>query len=149
MISEVLSRGKRNKPRKRVGRGVGSGHGKTSGRGHKGMGQRAGAPKDTLAEGGQLPLFRRVPKRGFSNVRFRTGYQVVNVGDLESRFADGTHVTPSLLEEVGLIRDAKQPVKILGDGQISKKLRVEATRFSTSATAKIGQAGGQAETISR
>jgi len=145
MISEALSKGKRHKPRKRVGRGTGSGHGKTSGRGHKGIGQRAGAPKKTLAQGG-LPLFRRIPKRGFSNAQFRTDYQVVNVGDLEARFEDGTHVTPSLLEEVGLIRDARQPVKILGDGSITKKLRVEATRFSAPAAAKIGQAGGQVET---
>ncbi len=145
MISEALSRGKRHKSRKRVGRGTGSGHGKTSGLGHKGIGQRAGAPKKTLAQGG-LPLFRRIPKRGFSNAQFRTEYQVVNVGDLELRFEDGAHVTASLLKEAGLIRDARQPVKVLGDGTISKKLRVEATRFSGSAATKISEAGGQAET---
>jgi len=147
MISEVLSRGKRHKARKRVGRGPGSGHGKTAGRGHKGMGQRAGSPKRTLAEGGALPLFRRMPKRGFSNARFQTRYQVVNLRDLESRFDEGTHVTPSLLEETGLIRDAKRPVKVLGDGQLTKKLRVQANGFSAAAAAKIQQAGGQAETI--
>jgi large subunit ribosomal protein L15 len=147
MISDVLSRGKGHKARKRVGRGPSSGHGKTSGRGHKGLGQRAGAPKRTLAEGGALPLFRRLAKRGFSNAEFRRRYEEVNLKDLESRFDEGTHVTPSLLEETGLIRDAKRPVKVLGDGQISKKLKVQANRFSAAAARKIEQAGGQAEII--
>jgi len=145
MISEVLSRGNKNKPRKRVGRGTGSGTGKTSGRGHKGVGQRMAGRKNILAEGGQFPLFRRIPKRGFSNAQFRTAYQVVNVASLQERFDDGTHVTLNLLEESGLIRSAKQPVKILGDGDISKKLKVEATKFSASAAKKIADAGGEAK----
>ncbi len=93
-----------------------------------------------------MPLFRRIPKRGFSNAQFRTVYQVVNVAMLQERFDDGTHVTPRALEETGLIHDAARPVKILGTGEISKKLQVEATRFSASASRKITEAGGQAKT---
>jgi large subunit ribosomal protein L15 len=146
MISDVTSRGQKNKPRKRVGRGIGSGLGKTSGRGHKGMGQHA----DTgvgLGEGGQLPLFRRLPKRGFSNAKFRTQYQVVNLGDLQEVFDDGAQVTPAALAEAGLIRDPAGPVKILGDGELANKLKVEASRFSASAARKIAAAGGEARVI--
>lgn len=146
MISEVLSKATRNKRRKRVGRGTGSGRGKTAGRGHKGMGQHSSDRTTKLREGGQMPLFRRIPKRGFSNAQFRTFYQVVNVATLQERFEDGTHVTPRALEEAGLIHDAARPVKILGTGAISKKLQVEATRFSASASRKITEAGGQAKT---
>ena len=147
MISDVLSRARRNRRRKRVGRGIGSGHGKTCGRGHKGMGQHAGHRARQLTEGGQMPFFRRIPKRGFSNARFHTEYQVVNVSALEGRFEDGGKVTPAVLEEAGLIRDASRPVKVLGTGEITKKLNVEVTRFSTSAAVKITQAGGQIRTI--
>jgi len=146
MISEVLSEATRNKRRKRVGRGTGSGRGKTAGRGHKGMGQHSSDRTTKLREGGQMPLFRRIPKRGFSNAQFRTVYQVVNVATLQERFEDGTHVTPRALEEAGLIHDAARPVKILGTGEVSKKLQVEATRFSASASRKITEAGGQAKT---
>jgi len=146
MISEVLSQATRNKRRKRVGRGIGSGHGKTSGRGHKGMGQHSSDDTTKLREGGQMPLFRRIPKRGFNNAQFRTAYQVVNVATLQDRFDDGAHVTPQALEEAGLIHNAAKPVKILGTGAISKKLQVEATRFSASASRKITEAGGQAKT---
>jgi len=142
-LSEVLSRSSRNKRRKRVGRGTGSGHGKTCGRGHKGLGQRAGGHSRPLTEGGQMPLFRRLPKRGFKNALFRKVYQVVNICDLEMRFEDGAHVTPVTLKEAGLIRTDSAPVKILGTGDIAKKLEVEATCFSTSAAKKITQAGGQ------
>lgn len=143
MISDVLSRATRNKRRKRIGRGIGSGHGKTSGRGHKGMGQHSADASTKLREGGQMPLFRRIPKRGFNNAQFRTSYQVVNVATLQDRFDDGAHVTPQALEEAGLIHSAAKPVKILGDGDISKKLQVEATRFSAAASRKITEAGGQ------
>ena len=94
-----------------------------------------------------MPFFQRIPKRGFSNAQFRTEYQVVNVSALDDRFADGVKVTSAVLEEAGLIRDASRPVKILGTGEITKKLDVEATRFSTSAAVKITQAGGQIRTI--
>ncbi len=147
LISDVLSRARRNKRRKRVGRGVGSGRGKTSGRGHKGAQARAGSAVRPLTEGGQMPLFRRIPKRGFSNAQFRVEYQVVNVAALGKRFADGDKVTPAILKEAGLIRSASLPVKILGDGQIDKKLDVEATRFSTSAATKITQAGGHIKSL--
>lgn len=146
-ISDVLSRAGRRRNRKRVGRGQGSGHGKTSGRGHKGLKQRAGGSSRPLTEGGQMPLFRRIPKRGFSNAPFRTVYQIVNVGALESRFDNGAHVTPVALEEAGLIRDARRPVKILGTGALSKKLQVEVAGFSATAAEKIAQAGGEAKCL--
>lgn len=144
-ITDVLKQAGRKKNRKRIGRGPGSGHGKTSGRGHKGLGQRAGGKTRPMTEGGQMPLFRQIPKRGFSNARFRTEYQVVNVSDLDVRFESGTHVTPALLEEAGLIHSASRPVKILGDGELTKKLNVEADRFSASAAEKITRAGGEAK----
>ena len=143
-ITEITQRAGAGKRRKRVGRGESSGHGKTSGRGNKGLGARAGGKRQNLREGGMLPLFRRVPKFGFSNVLFRQEYQVVNVGDLEVRFDEGSRVTAAALEEMGLIRDHADPVKILGDGDLKKKLAVEAHRFSASATAKIEAAGGTA-----
>jgi large subunit ribosomal protein L15 len=143
-ITDVLKQAGRKKNRKRIGRGPGSGHGKTSGRGHKGLGQRAGGTTRPMSEGGQMPLFRQIPKRGFSNARFRTEYQVVNVSDLDSRFENGSHVTPAVLEAAGLIHSASRPVKILGDGELTKKLNVEADRFSASAAEKITKAGGEA-----
>ena len=146
MITDVTSKGQKNKPRKRVGRGIGSGSGKTSGRGHKGMGQHADT-RPGLGEGGQMPLFRRLPKRGFSNARFRTQYQVVNLGDLQEVFDDGAQVTPAVLAEAGLIRDPAGLVKVLGDGELAKKLKVEASRFSESAARKIAAAGGEAKVI--
>ncbi len=146
MIGDVTARGQKNKARKRVGRGIGSGLGKTSGRGHKGAGQHADHGSG-LREGGQLPLFRRLPKRGFSNARFRVEYQVINVGDLQDFFEDGAHVTPAALEEAGLIRRAGGPVKILGDGELSKKIRVEAHKFSAPASRKIEAAGGESKVI--
>lgn len=94
-----------------------------------------------------MPFFRRIPKRGFSNARFRTEYQIVNVSALQARFEDGGKVTPAALAEAGLIREASRPVKILGTGEIDKKLDVEATRFSTLAAVKITRAGGQIKTI--
>jgi large subunit ribosomal protein L15 len=141
-ITEITNRASRNRARKRVGRGEGSGHGKTSGRGNKGAGARAGRKHKILYEGGAFPLFRRLPKIGFSNFAFRTTYQVVNVSDLEARFDAGGHVTAASLFEAGLIRDALGPVKILGDGELKKKLAIEAQRFSAEAQKKIEAAGG-------
>jgi large subunit ribosomal protein L15 len=143
-ITDVLKKSGRSKRRKRVGRGVGSGHGKTSTRGAKGLKARAGGAAPLMYEGGQMPLFRRIPKRGFSNAQFRTVYQPVNVGDLEAKFEAGTKVTAAVMEAAGLISDACKPVKVLGDGELKKKLDVEATGFSKTAEAKITQAGGQA-----
>ncbi len=142
-ISDVLRNSKRSKNRRRVGRGIGSGQGKTSGRGHKGAGQRSGAAIRKLTEGGQMPLYRRIPKRGFSNAQFKVRYQVVNLQDLAQRYEDGAKITPTEMEKDGLIRHADRPVKILGDGEMDKKLEVEATKFSVSAAEKITKAGGQ------
>ncbi|NOX58438.1 MAG: 50S ribosomal protein L15 [Planctomycetes bacterium] len=142
-LTEVLKLAGRHRRRKRVGRGIGSGLGKTCGRGHNGAGSRAGSKRRTMSEGGQMPLFRRVPKRGFSNFDFRTDYQVVNVGDLEARFETGAHVTPEAILEVGLIRNLRNKVKVLGNGEVTKKLKIEASKFSKSAEEKIKGAGGE------
>ncbi len=127
--------------RKRVGRGPGSGLGKTAGRGHKGQGSRAGSRMVPGFEGGQMPLVRRVPKRGFNNSIFRVEYAVVNLDQLAELGGD---VTPDLLREKGLVRGRK-PVKVLGDGEITKAIRVVAHKFSKSARAKIEAAGGRCE----
>ncbi len=129
------------RPRKRRGRGPGSGLGATSGRGHKGQKARSGYKSKPGFEGGQMPLKRRLPKVGFTSP-FPTIYTVVNLGDL-GVFAEGTEVTPELLRERGLIRNLKQPVKILGRGKIEKKLSVSADRFSLSARSAIEAAGGK------
>ncbi len=131
--------------RKVVGRGPGSGHGKTSGRGEKGQKSRAGGASRPWFEGGQLPLHRRIPKRGFTNI-FRQEYSILNVKDLE-RFEAGASVTPATLCEAGLVRTAGSPVKILGEGNLSKALTVSAHRFSKSAADKIRAAGGSLEVI--
>jgi large subunit ribosomal protein L15 len=140
-LDEILHSAGRHKLRTRVGRGTGSGHGKTSGRGHKGMHARAGARRRLKYEGGQNPILARIPKRGFSNAYFRRVFQIVNVCDLE-RFADGSRVDAGAMEQARLIDDAGKPVKVLGNGQITKKLTVVATNFSQSAAEKIAQVGG-------
>ncbi|MBK8268441.1 MAG: 50S ribosomal protein L15 [Planctomycetes bacterium] len=142
-ITEVTKKAGANPRRWRVGRGEGSGSGKTSGRGHKGAGARSGCSKFELYEGGMFPFFRRIPKFGFSNVLFRKDYQVINVEDLESRFEAGAHITPAALEEAGLIGDRTQPIKVLGNGVLKKKLTVDAHRFSISASKCIESAGGK------
>jgi large subunit ribosomal protein L15 len=133
-------------PRKRVGRGPGSGHGKTASRGTKGAKSRSGFRFKRGFEGGQMPLHRRVPKRGFTNI-FRVEYAVVNLDTLAEAFEAGTAVTPELLRERGLVRQATAPVKVLGRGEISKALTVRAHKFSGSAAQKIAAAGGTAETV--
>ena len=132
--------------RKRVGRGPGSGTGKTSGKGHKGQNARSGGGVRPGFEGGQLPLFRRLSKRGFNNYNFRTVYATVNVGDLE-RFEEGTTVTKELLIEVGLVTKELDGVKILGNGELTKKLTVKADKFSSAAKEKIENVGGTTEVI--
>jgi len=131
--------------RKIVGRGPGSGHGKTSGRGEKGQKARAGGGSHPWFEGGQLPLHRRVPKRGFVNI-FREEVAILNVRDLE-RFTAGTSVSLASLQEAGLVPAAATALKILGNGTLSKALTVSAHRFSKGATAKIEAAGGRVEVI--
>ena len=129
----------------RKGRGIGSGNGKTAGKGHKGQNARSGGGVATGFEGGQMPLWRRLPKRGFKNVN-RVSYAAVNVGDL-NRFDNGTVVTPALLKEVGLLTKEYNGLKILGAGKLEKKLTVQANKFSASAEEAITAAGGKAEVI--
>lgn len=135
------------KSRKRLGRGIGSGTGKTSGKGHKGQNARSGGGVRPGFEGGQMPLFRRLPKRGFTNV-FKKEYALVNVSVLEN-FEDGAEVTPEILINSGLIKKAKAKdgVRILGEGELTKKLTVKAHHFSKAAAEKIEAAGGKAEVI--
>lgn len=130
---------------KRLGRGVGSGLGKTSGKGHKGAKARSGGGKRAGFEGGQIPLMRRLPKRGFTN-KFRTELVAVNVDRLDV-FEDGMTVTPVELIQYGIIKNVEDGVKILGNGEITKKLTVQANKFSASAKEKIEAAGGKAEVI--
>ena len=132
--------------RKRVGRGMGSGLGKTSGKGEKGQKARSGVSIPATFEGGQLPLYRRLPKRGFSNYKFKIKYATINVEDL-NRFADGTVITPELLKDCGLVKKQLCGVKVLGNGNLEKKLTIKANRFSSSAVTKIESAGGKAEVI--
>lgn len=133
--------------RNRVGRGKGSGNGKTCGRGHKGYGSRAGASTHLAYEGGQMPLFRRLPKRGFNNAQFATRYEVVNVSQLDRLFNDGTEVGLTELVGAGLIGSSHSKVKILGDGELTKKLNVSAHKFSKSAQEKISSCGGSAKVV--
>jgi len=132
--------------KKRVGRGHGTGQGTQAGRGHKGAQSRSGFKFKRGFEGGQMPLHRRIPKRGFHNL-FRVEYAVVNLDALAERFDDGAVVTPDLLRERGLVRSARQLIKVLARGDISKKLTVHAHKFSGQAAAKITAAGGAAEVL--
>ncbi len=143
-LDDILQTAGKQKTRRRTGRGIGSGRGKTCGRGHKGYGSRAGAKKRLGYEGGQNPTLARIPKRGFTNARFRKDFQIVNVAGLDC-FEDGIRVDAAALSEARLISDIDRPVKILGKGGLKKKLTVVATMFSASAVEKIVQAGGTVE----
>ena len=131
---------------KRLGRGSSSGTGKTSGRGENGQKSRSGGGVRIGFEGGQLPLYRRLPKRGFSNAMFKKTYAVINVSDL-NKFEEGTEVTPELLFEMGIIKKQLSGIKVLGNGELTKKLTVRAQKFSNIAKEKIETAGGKAEVI--
>lgn len=135
-----------NKSRKRVGRGTSSGHGKTSGKGQKGQNSRSGGGVRLGFEGGQNPLVFRIAKRGFSNYEFATRYAIINISDLE-KFDDGAEVTPEILKEMGIVKDLKDGLKVLGNGKLTKKLSVSANKFSKSAKEKIENAGGKAKVI--
>ena len=138
----------KRKRKKRVGRGPGSGHGKTSTRGHKGQWASAGAKKPTsVFEGGQMPLFRRIPKRGFSHASWDKVYHVVNVGDLDQAFNDGATIDPEALKKAGLANGPADGVRVLGTGEVTKKLVVKAHHFSKSAAEKITAKGGTTEVI--
>ena len=132
--------------KKRVGRGSGSGLGKTSGRGQKGQKARSGGSINPVFEGGQLPLYRRIPKRGFSNHMFKTTYAVINLDELNV-FEDNTVVTPALLKDAGIVKKELDGIKVLGNGKLEKKLTIQANKFSKSALEKIKEAGSKAEVI--
>ena len=134
------------KARKRVGRGPGSGTGKTAGRGENGQNSRSGGGVRIGFEGGQTPLFRRLPKRGFSNARFKKVYAVINLDDL-NEFKDGSEVTPEILKDAGLVKNTLDGLKVLGDGKLEKKLTVKANKFSKTAKEQIEKLGGKAEVI--
>ncbi|MGD0946354.1 MAG: 50S ribosomal protein L15 [Candidatus Binatia bacterium] len=134
--------------RKRLGRGPGSGHGKTSGRGHKGRGSRSGGNTPPGYEGGQMPLQRRLPKHGFRNP-FRQEFTIVNLGQLEERFEAGTVVDAEALRAKGLVRGHKRPIKVLADGTLTKPLTVKADKFSAAAIQRLQAAGGAAEVVQR
>ena len=134
------------KAKKRIGRGPGSGLGKTSGKGQKGQKARSGVSISPVFEGGQLPLYRRIPKRGFTNAKFKTVYAPINLSDL-NRFEDGTVVTPALLKDTGLVKKQYDGIKVLGNGKLEKKLTIQANKFSESALEKIKKAGSKAEVI--
>ncbi len=136
------------KPRKRIGRGPGSGHGKTSGRGHKGFFSRSGSSTRRGFQGGQMPLFRRVAKRGFSNNYFAPEVTVVNIGVLNENFEAGAEITPEILVAKGIISTRFDELKVLGDGEVTKALKISAHRFSASAESKIAAAGGSYTRIS-
>ena len=141
-----LSKSPETKARKRVGRGQGSGQGKTAGRGENGQKSRSGVSIKPWFEGGQTSLFKRLPKRGFNNAKFRKEYAVINLSDL-NRFEDGTEVTPELLIETGIIKKPLAGIKVLANGKLEKKVNVKAHRFSSTAVTKIEELGGTTEVI--
>lgn len=147
MKLENLPVSNETKRRKRVGRGPGSGMGKTSTRGQKGQKSRSGSSIPAWFQGGQTPLHRRIPIRGFNNKRFTTRYAVINLSDLDKFFNDGDVVTPEILKEKGIIKKELSGIKVLGNGELTKKITIKAHRFSTKAVTKIENAGGKAEVI--
>ena len=147
MKLENLPRSKETKNIKRVGRGPGSGMGKTSTRGENGQKSRSGASIPAWFQGGQTPLHRRIPIRGFNNKQFETKYAVINLSDLDKFFKDGDVVTPELLKERKIIKKQLSGVKVLGNGELTKKLTIKANMFSCKAVTKIENSGGKAEVI--
>ena len=147
LSNEITSIAGAYKKRKRLGRGKGTGHGKTCGRGHKGCGSRPGSSARPTYEGGQMPLFRRLPKRGFNNYNFARRYEIANVSQLEKSFNDGAVISIEELMAANLIDSAGSRVKILGDGELTKKLDVAAHKFSKSAEQKISNCGGTVKIV--
>ncbi len=147
MKLQSLPASNETKARKRVGRGPGSGMGKTSTRGENGQKSRSGASISPWFQGGQSPIYRRIPKRGFNNARFTTRFATINLSDLDKYFKDGDVVTPEVLKEKRIIKKELEGVKVLAGGELTKKLTVKAHRFSSSAVTKIESAGGKAEVI--
>ena len=147
MKLESLPKSKETKAKKIVGRGTGSGMGKTSTRGENGQKSRSGASINAWFQGGQSPLYRRLPKRGFNNARFAIKYATINLDDLDKFFKENDVVTPEVLKERGIIKKQLNGVKVLANGTLTKALTVKAQRFSTSAISKIEEAGGKTEVI--
>ncbi len=147
MKLESLPKSKELKRKKIVGRGPGSGMGKTSTRGENGQKSRSGASISPWFQGGQSPLYRRIPKRGFNNARFETKYATINLSDLNKYFKDGDIVTPEVLKEKGIIKKQLSGIKVLASGELQHKLTVKAQRFSSAAVTKIEAAGGKTEVI--
>lgn len=145
-LHELHSAEGSRKERNRVGRGMSSGNGKTSGRGHKGQNSRSGGGVRPGFEGGQMPLFQRLPKRGFTNIN-RKEYAIVNLETLNERFEDGAAITPESLVESGVVKNLRAGLKILGQGKVDKKFTIKANKFSASAKEAIEAAGGKAEVI--
>jgi large subunit ribosomal protein L15 len=145
-LNELMQNNGARTERRRVGRGPGSGLGKTSGKGEKGQKARSGVSIPATFEGGQLPLYRRLPKRGFSNAQFKIKYAVINVCDL-NKFDDGAVVTPEILHEAGLLKNQLDGVKVLGNGTLEKKLTIKAHKFSKEAVNKIEKSGSTLEVI--
>ncbi len=145
-LHELMQNAGAKQTRKRVGRGMGSGLGKTSGKGEKGQKARSGVSIPATFEGGQLPLYRRLPKRGFSNAQFKIKYATINVSDL-NKFEDGTVVTPELLRETGLVKNQLDGIKVLGNGTLEKKLTIKANKFSKEAISKIEKSGSKYEVM--
>jgi len=149
MIHEITEQVGPHRRRKRVGRGRATGHGKTSGRGTKGATSRSGWSFRASYEGGQKPFYQRIPKRGFSNAKFADEYHVVNLKALEARCENGSEVTVASLAKLGLVRDSRLPLKVLGEGELTKKLHIKAAKFSATARTKIEGAGGSITEIAR
>lgn len=147
MKLESLPKSKESKAKKIVGRGPGSGMGKTSTHGQKGQKSRSGASISAWFQGGQSPLYRRLPKRGFNNKRFETKFATINLSDLNTYFNDGDVVTPEILKERGIIKKQLSGIKVLANGKLEKKLTVKANRFSSKAVTAIETAGGKTEVI--
>ena len=145
-LNELMQNNGARTERRRVGRGPGSGLGKTSGKGEKGQKARSGVSIPATFEGGQLPLYRRLPKRGFSNAQFKIKYAIINVCDL-NKFDDGAVVTPEILHEAGLLKNQLDGVKVLGNGTLEKKLTIKANKFSKEAVNKIEKSGSTLEVI--
>jgi large subunit ribosomal protein L15 len=147
MIHDITAEAGKHKRRKRVGRGPGSGKGKTCGRGHKGAGSRSGFRRRPGYEGGQMPFFMRIPLRGFNNSQFRVEYHVVNLRLLEERFDANAEVTPQTMVKAGLLSDTGTPIKVLSEGELTKPLKITVAACSAKAKEKIEQAGGSIQTV--
>lgn len=145
-LHELKHNGNAKQAVKRLGRGSSSGTGKTSGKGHKGQKARSGGGINPVFEGGQSPLYRRIPKKGFTNAKFKTVYAVVNVEDFNA-FEDNAKITPELLKDMGIVKNQLAGIKVLGNGNITKKVSVRAHKFSKIAKEKIEEAGGNVEVI--